>query len=134
MEVNEIMTRGIVTIERDAPVSEAMKKMLDRRVTSFIIEKGDDKGYGIITRKDIITKVIAEGKDPRRVSVEEVMSEPLRTIPPDRDIEDLAKLMAKADIRRVPVMHNDKIIGLVSNSDILRAETIRRLDKNKNFD
>ncbi len=129
MKINEIMTSGIISIERDAPVSEAMKKMLDRRVSSLIIEKGNGKGYGIITRKDIITKIIAEGKNPKEILVKEFMSEPLHTISPDKDVEETARLMAEMDIRRFPVMQDNKIIGLVSNTDILRAETIRRLDK-----
>jgi len=122
MNANEIMTRGVMTIKRDASVMEAMKQMVDRRVTSLIVEKESEHGvYGIITRKDIVNKVIAYNKDLKNTKVSEVMSEPILTISPDLSIETVARLMTKTDIRRFPVMEGNKLIGLISNSDILKA-------------
>jgi len=122
MNANEIMTRGVMTIKRDASVMEAMKQMVDRRVTSLIVEKESERGvYGIITRKDIVNKVIAYNKDLKTTKVSEVMSEPILTISPDLSIETVARLMAKTDIRRFPVMEGNKLIGLISNSDILKT-------------
>jgi len=128
MNANEIMTRGIMTIKRDASVIEAMKQMVDRRVTSLIVEKEGEKGvYGIITRKDIVNKVIAYGKDLETTKVSEIMSEPLMTISPEMGIDTIARLMAKTDIRRFPVMEGNKLVGMVSNSDILKAIALEDL-------
>ncbi|HDH41770.1 MAG TPA: CBS domain-containing protein [Candidatus Altiarchaeales archaeon] len=128
MNANEIMTRGVMTIKRDASVMEAMKQMVDRRVTSLIVEKESEHGvYGIITRKDIVNKVIAYNKDLKNTKVSEVMSEPLMTISPDMSIETVARLMAKTDIRRFPVMEGNKLVGMVSNSDILKAIALENL-------
>jgi len=128
MNANEIMTRGVMTIKRDASVMEAMKQMVDRRVTSLIVEKESERGvYGIITRKDIVNKVIAYNKDLKNTKVSEVMSEPLMTISPDMSIETVARLMAKTDIRRFPVMEGNKLVGMVSNSDILKAIALENL-------
>jgi len=128
MNANEIMTRGVMTIKRDASVMEAMKQMVDRRVTSLIVEKESERGvYGIITRKDIVNKVIAYNKDLKTTKVSEVMSEPLMTISPDMSIETVARLMAKTDIRRFPVMEGNKLVGMVSNSDILKAIALENL-------
>jgi CBS domain-containing protein len=122
MNVNEIMTRGVMTIRRDAPVVEAMKQLIDRRVTSLIVEKENEEGmYGIITRKDIVNKVIAYGKDLKATKVSDIMSEPLMTISPEMSVETVARLMAKTDIRRFPVMEENRLVGMVSNSDILKA-------------
>ena len=128
MNANEIMTRGVMTIKRDASVMEAMKQMVDRRVTSLIVEKESEHGvYGIITRKDIVNKVIAYNKDLKNTKVSEVMSEPILTISPDLSIETVARLMAKTDIRRFPVMEGNKLVGMVSNSDILKAIALENL-------
>ncbi|HIE34416.1 MAG TPA: CBS domain-containing protein [Candidatus Altiarchaeales archaeon] len=129
MNANEIMTRGIMTIKKDAAVAEAMKTMVDRRVTSLVVEKDFDSDvYGIITRKDIVNKVIAYGKDLKKTKVSDIMTEPLMTISPDMSIENIARLMAKTDIRRFPVMEGNKIIGMVSNSDILKAIALEELE------
>jgi CBS domain-containing protein len=122
MNVQDVMRKGVITIDSDAPVIDAMRKMVDDRVTCLIVEKKADKSiYGIITRKDIINKVIAYEKDLKTTKVFDIMSEPLMTISPDMGIETVARLMAKTDIRRFPVMDGNKLVGMVSNSDILKA-------------
>ncbi|MCK4491246.1 MAG: CBS domain-containing protein [Candidatus Altiarchaeales archaeon] len=127
MYIDEVMTRGIITICREESTAKAMKMMTDRRVTSLIVEKVEGGDYGIITRKDLINKVIAVDKDPTKVMIGEVMSSPLLVISPKMTLENVARLMAKTDIRRFPVVEGDEIIGLLSNSDILRAVTLERL-------
>ena len=122
MIASEIMTKGVITINRNATVKEALEKMINRRITSLIVEKEDeDEVYGIVTRKDIINKVVAYEKDPEDVKVSEIMSEPLMTISPGMGVHNIARLMSKTNIRRFPVMSEDKIVGMVSNSDILKA-------------
>ena len=122
MNVRDVMRRNVITIDPDASILGAMRKMVNERITSLIVEKPTDKSvYGIITRKDIVNKVIAYNKDLKNTKVSEVMSEPILTISPDLSIETVARLMAKTDIRRFPVMEGNKLIGLISNSDILKA-------------
>ncbi|HDH41771.1 MAG TPA: CBS domain-containing protein [Candidatus Altiarchaeales archaeon] len=122
MNVRDVMRRNVITIDPDASIMDSMRKMVNERITSLIVEKPTDKSvYGIITRKDIVNKVIAYNKDLKNTKVSEVMSEPILTISPDLSIETVARLMAKTDIRRFPVMEGNKLIGLISNSDILKA-------------
>ena len=122
MNVRDVMRRDVITIDPDASIMDSMRKMVNERITSLIVEKPTDKSvYGIITRKDIVNKVIAYNKDLKTTKVSEVMSEPILTISPDLSIETVARLMAKTDIRRFPVMEGNKLIGLISNSDILKA-------------
>ena len=132
MYVHEVMTRGVITIERDASAADAMKKMMDRRVTSLLVERGgtlDD--YGIITRKDLIDKVVAAGGNPHDVKVREIMSEPLLNINSNIRVENVARLMAKTGIRRFPVLDNGQVIGLVSNSDIIKAYALELMETEK---
>jgi len=132
MYVHEVMTRGVITIERDASAAEALKKMMDRRVTSLLVERGgtlDD--YGIVTRKDLLDKVVAAGGNPHDVKVKEIMSEPLLNINSNIRVENVARLMAKTGIRRFPVLDNGQVVGLVSNSDIIKAYALELMETEK---
>ena len=122
MKVKDIMRRDIIKINSDASVKDAIKRMFDENVTSLIVNSPDDKDiYGIITRKDIVNKIIAYNRDINEVKVRDIMTEPILTISQDIDLMNAARLMAKTDIRRFPVMNNGEMVGIISNSDILRA-------------
>ncbi len=124
------MTRGIVTIELEASVAKAMEKMFDRRVSSLITEESPDGDiYGIITRKDIINKVIAHEKNPRKIKVAEIVSKPLLVISSDLEAKYVAGLMTRSGVRRFGVMENGKLVSLISNNDVLRAETLELLSE-----
>ncbi len=125
MNVKDIMTTNIVKISPDANVRDAIKKMHYKMVTSLFVEGENYSDYGIITRKDIINKVIAQNKKIDKIRVSLIMTTPLITVSQDNSIESVANLMAKTNIRRFPVIHGDKIIGLISNSDILKASVSR---------
>ena len=120
MKAKDIMKTEIISIERDASVEDAMKKMFERRVTSLVVpkEKKQDN-VGIVTRKDVINSVIAENKNPKKTRIADIMSEPLLSVSPDFSIENLARLMAKTNLRRFPVVEDDKIIGIITRSDAM---------------
>ncbi|HIE34417.1 MAG TPA: CBS domain-containing protein, partial [Candidatus Altiarchaeales archaeon] len=104
MKVKDIMRRDIIKINSDASVKDAIKRMFDENVTSLIVNSPDDKDiYGIITRKDIVNKIIAYNRDINEVKVRDIMTEPILTISQDIDLMNAASLMAKTDIRRFPV-------------------------------
>ena len=125
MNVKDIMTKGVEFIDGNKTVADAMKTMLSRHITSLMVERESKyDSYGVVTRKDIVNKVIAEGKNPRRVKVKEVASKPIISVHPNLNINDLAKLMARLDLRRFPVDDGRKLVGLVSNSDVIRAKTL----------
>jgi CBS domain-containing protein len=123
--VEDVMTKGIISIKEGVTVDEAIRIMTERHVSSLIVEKVSNADVdGIITRKDVTNKVIGHGKDPRNVLVSEVMTKPLMTVTKKMDIMQVARLMARADVRRFPVREGDKIVGIVSNSDIFRAYSL----------
>jgi CBS domain-containing protein len=130
--VEEVMTRGIISILESASVEEAMKMMTERHVSSLIVDRENDADiYGIITRKDVISKVIGHGLDPKKMKVMEVMTKPMMSVNKKMDIMHVARLMARTDVRRFPVMEGEKIIGIVSNSDIFRAYVIDNVTERK---
>jgi len=120
--VGEVMTRGVITIGEEESVALAMKTMVERHVSSLIVKKKDDADvYGIVTRKDIIHSVVGRGNDPKDIKVADVMTKPVMTITPGMDVVAAAKLMEKTRVRRFPVVENNVLVGLISNSDIFRA-------------
>jgi CBS domain-containing protein len=121
MKVKDVMVKDIVTINPNSSILEAIKKMHYDGITSLLVQDKNTREYGIITRKDIIHQIIALNKDPDKLNVSDVMSTPLVAVSSDLDLEGVAMLMAKTDIRRFPVMDGGKLVGLISNSDILKA-------------
>lgn len=120
--VGEVMTRGVITIGEDESVASAMKAMVERHVSSIVVQKKDESDvYGIVTRKDIINSVVGRGNDPLKILVSEVMTKPVMTITSSMDVVAAAKLMEKTSVRRFPVVENNVLVGLISNSDIFRA-------------
>jgi len=119
MNVGDIMKREVIKIKRDTAAPEAMKIMIENDIGSLLVEEGGN--YGIITRKDIVNKVIAHGKNPMDVKIRDIMTEPILTISPNLSITETARLMAKTNVRRFPVVDEGKLVGIISNSDILRS-------------
>jgi len=109
------MTRGTINIGREATVAEAIEKMHDCRISSLLVDEG------IVTRRDVLAKVIAPGRNPAKVKVSEIMSDSLVTVHPDASVEDMAKIIHKREIGKFPVADDNGIVGFVSSGDVLKA-------------
>lgn len=121
LKVGDVMTRGVIGVDIDDTVQKAAEVMDKNKISAVIVLKKSDAA-GIVTERDITSKVVAQSKDPRKISVSEIMTSPLITINPDDDLDDAARLMRDSDIRRLVVTSNDKIIGVLSEFDIVRVE------------
>jgi len=117
--VMEVMSVNVVTVQSKETVDMASKLMKDRGIGSLIVVK-NGKPVGIITEKDIVAKVVAEDAKPSTVKVKQIMSSPVKTIHPHESIEDAAKLMAENRIRRLVVLEKGKLLGIVTENDIIR--------------
>jgi CBS domain-containing protein len=121
-KAQDVMTKDVVTISGSATVAEAVRKMRDRKVSSLIVERRNvDDAYGIITRKDVVTKVVSPGKKLSEVKVHEIMTKPLIMMSPGLELKYCARLMAMTGIRRAPVFDGKQIVGILSNTDIFHA-------------
>lgn len=118
--VVEIMTKGPVTIGRESSIRDAATVMRDRGVGSLIVT-GNHDPVGIVTEKDLVTKVVAEDRTPSDLRVEEVMTAPLITVDPYVEVLEAAKRMADLGIRRLPVLENGNLVGVVTENDILKV-------------
>jgi CBS domain-containing protein len=82
----------------------------------------DDELVGMITDRDITTRVVAEAADPQKTSVEEIYSRELISVEPDKDLEEALQLMASYQVRRLPVVENGRLVGIVAQADVALSE------------
>jgi signal-transduction protein with cAMP-binding, CBS, and nucleotidyltransferase domain len=94
--------------------------MKDKEVSSIIIIDQNDKPVGIITERDLVRRVIADGKDPKSTQATEIKSDPLITVDADDYLFDAVKIMEKNNIRRLPVVKDNAIVGFVAITDIIK--------------
>jgi CBS domain-containing protein len=118
-KIREVMTPAPETIQADRPASEAAKKM--KEADAGMIPVMDNGNLlGTITDRDIALRVVAEGKDPQSTTVGEIASRDIVTIQPDEDLEDALQKMAKHQVRRLPVVEDGRLIGVVAQADVAR--------------
>jgi len=127
MKIVEIMTKKLETIEADAPIYNAIEKMIDRRIRSLLVKAKDEKDvHGVVTVRDIVNKALAKNLDLNTTKVGEISSKPLVCVDKDMDIEYAVNLMSKFNITRVFVNDGKEIIGIISLLDVMSAELIKR--------
>jgi len=122
VKAGDVMAKDIVYIDGNATVGEAVNTMFAKKVSALIVNSRNvDDAFGIVTRKDVVSKLVAQGKDPKTVKVHEIMTKPLITISPGLSVKYCARLFSKTGIRRAPVFDGKKIVGVLSNSDIFKT-------------
>ena len=115
--LRDLMTENPKTVKPGDSITEAAKQMRDADVGAIPVVDGDEL-KGILTDRDTVLRVVAEGKDPDKVKVEEVCTTDVATVEPDSSLEDAVKLMREKDIRRVVVTEGAKPVGIVSLGDL----------------
>ncbi len=117
VRVGDLMTRTVVTLDVRVTANEVAKLMLEPKVDSFpVTEKG--KLVGIVTGWDVLTKVVAKSLDPGKVRAKEFMTRSPITCSPDTSVLQATKLMNKNSVKHIPVVQNDKIVGIFTTSDV----------------
>ena len=121
MQLKNIMTKDVSTISPDSTINEAAQLMKELDVGSIPVCKGT-KPLGIITDRDITLRNVAEGEDPSN-TVKEIMTDDLVYGSPDMSVDEAAKIMADNKIRRLPIVENGNLIGIISLGDIAVEST-----------
>lgn len=121
--VKEAMKTNPLMVTPSINVVEAAKLMRKRRIGSVIVVE-KEQPVGILTESDILRKVVAEGRDAASVKVSEVMSTPIIVTEPYISIEQAMMTMGKCNIRRLPVVENGKLTGVITHRDITRISPI----------
>jgi CBS domain-containing protein len=116
--IHEVMTQNPCAIDADQPVSYAAKMMRDEDVGLAPVVEGD-RLIGTLTDRDITVRVVAEGNDPQTVKVREVASTDVVTIDPQQDLDEALTLMARHQVRRLPVVEEDgRLVGVIAQADV----------------
>jgi CBS domain-containing protein len=123
--VRDAMTGDPRSIGATASVVEAARLMREQHIGSLPITDGE-KLVGMITDRDITTRVVAEAADPKVISVEDVYSRDLVSVEPDNDLQEALQLMARHQVRRLPVVENDRLVGIVAQADIALGENEKK--------
>ncbi|MEM3143648.1 MAG: CBS domain-containing protein [Candidatus Nitrosotenuis sp.] len=120
--VSEIMKGNVISIDSSMTVRDAAKMMDDASIGAIVVlENGI--AIGIITERDIVRRVVSKGK-PLSTNVKDVMSSPLIVINPDNSVWELAQLMKNRKIHRVPAIKDNRLVGIVTTSDIVKLCSI----------
>jgi len=118
--VKDVMTSPVITIGEDGTVDKVGELMDKHKIDCVIVNtKKNAKPVGVITERDLVTRVVAENLQPRMVTAKEIMSSPLVTIDADKTISEAARRMNLLNIRRLGVMYKGNLIGIISSKDIL---------------
>jgi len=116
-KVKELMTTSPVTIPPTAFAWDAARLMKERDIGDVIVVDGD-RLRGIVTDRDLVVRVLAEGRDPSSTTIGEISSENVKTVGPDDPAEEAVRLMRQQALRRLPVIDNGKPVGVVSIGDL----------------
>jgi CBS domain-containing protein len=120
IRVGDCMRKEVVTLKEDSTVMEAANLMKNHSIGSVVILR-DKTPVGIVTEGDITYKVVAEGRDPRKTLMKEIMHSKLKMIGPNETIEKVAGILRDAGIKRLPVVNDKgKLIGIIGETDIVR--------------
>ncbi len=122
MQVKEAMNKGVKIIAPGATVREAAQIMSKYRIGSLVVVEGSGKIAGLITERDILDDVVAAGKRSDDVKVEDAMTKDLVTISEDATLEDAAALMSKNKIKKLPVVKEGGLVGIITASDLIAYE------------
>jgi signal-transduction protein with cAMP-binding, CBS, and nucleotidyltransferase domain len=119
--VKDWMIDLVVYIDPDSTVLEALSRMRRRYVNSMIVKINEDnKEYGIITSTDICDKIVAQGQNPAKTKIRDIMTAPLFSVSPEQTIFECAKLMNEKHIHHLPVVNEEgSIVGMISATDFL---------------
>jgi CBS domain-containing protein len=124
--IREVMTPGPETVEPGKPATEAAK-LMKKADAGMIPVVQNGRLFGTVTDRDIVLRVIAEGKNPQSTTVGEIASLEPVTVTPDQDLDEALQLMAKHQVRRLPVVEDGRLIGVLAQADVAREGNEREV-------
>ncbi len=126
--VRDVMTENPITIDAAEPVSSAALLLRDHDIGSLPVTQ-EGALYGMITDRDITTRLGAEGIELESGSVRDVASTDAITVSPETDLDEALRLMAHHQVRRLPVVEGDRVVGILAQADIAHEEEHEQVGK-----
>jgi CBS domain-containing protein len=131
-KIKDIMTKNVLTLTEEKPLMEVIKVMSATTISCIVVTNEQNEVVGLITERDLIKKVLLEGKTPKKLKLADIMTTNLMTADPEDYLHDIGQKMKEKNIRHMPVVLNKKLAGIVTQSDIAR-ETHELSRKNVQF-
>jgi CBS domain-containing protein len=119
MLVKDVMTSPVITVNEKEPVTKVAQLIGKHDLGCIIVTGKDGKPLGIITERDLVTRVLAKNRPRYKLTAKDVMTAPLITIDPDETLSEAARRMSRLNIRRLGVMYKGELVGIISSKDIL---------------
>ena len=116
--VGDLMTRALITVTDAETVEQAMHVMTENDVSSVVVEPNAAGEWGILTRRDIVTKIVRGSRNPATTRIEEVATRPVESVSAETSIREAARIITERNYSRLPVSQGDRIIGIVTEQDI----------------
>ena len=129
LKLEDVMVKDLIGIEVKVSVKKAVELMNEYEIGCLIVMKRG-KLAGIVTERDMVKRILLESKDPEKIKVNEIMSKPVIVGKPQMSIEDAVKLMFNRNIKKLPVVDDNHLVGLVTLTDLVRSEQIIKMLKN----
>ena len=117
--VRDVMTRNPVALSSDSSVVDAAKAMSDMRIGTVVVMEGG-KPYGIVTDRDITVRAVATGSDPAKTKLSDICSKDVAAVKPEQSVGDAMQMMKSHDVKRVLVISDTRLEGIVSLGDLAR--------------
>ena len=121
-KVKDLMVSEVVTIDDSASIVDAAKRMIQEKKGPLPVVEEGDRIHAIVTDRDIIAHVVAEGRDPSGLRVHDIATHELGTIEPEQDVDEARPLMAEQQLDRILVVEGDRLVGIISEADIRSDE------------
>ena len=120
MRAQDVMVKNVVRVNSRTLVENAVKVMNKNEIGCLIIEDNGET-TGIVTQGDLLKKVLEKAKDPRKIVVSDIMTKKLVVGSPDMEIHEAASLMFKKKIKKLPIVENGKLVGLITLTNIAKT-------------
>jgi signal-transduction protein with cAMP-binding, CBS, and nucleotidyltransferase domain len=120
MIVREAMSSPVFSVSEESDITEVAKLMREHKLGAIVVNNTEGQPVGIVTERDIVLRVVADGMSPHGVNAGHVMSSPLRVVKAETPIVDAMKMMDKLNIRRLGVTYKGQLVGIISHKDIIR--------------
>ena len=122
MKIREIMSQPVIRIGADETVEVAARTLAHYNIGALPVCGSDGRVRGLVTDRDLVTRCLAAGRNPSNTKVSQIMSGTVVGITPELETGDAAEIMGRRQIRRLPVLENERLCGMVSLGDLTRAE------------
>ena len=116
-QIRDIMEKDVITIENDKTAQDAAKIIAEKDI-SFLVIMNDGKPEGILSESDFVRKIAAEDKKASEIKITEVMSYKFRSVAPTTTIEDAIQKMLNNNIRRLLILEDEKLVGVITQTDL----------------